>query len=159
MYQEVFKLHAQLFKALAHSKRLEIVHLLRDQEITVSQISAMLDLPQANLSQHLQLLRNAGIVTFRRQGQQLLYSLAHPNFIKGSDLFRQVLIERFQGSSLSADLNHSIQSLVPLVHDPVCHMRLSPKTAGFIYKHQGQTYYFCASGCLKKFKSNPKKYV
>ncbi|MCC6710776.1 MAG: helix-turn-helix domain-containing protein, partial [Candidatus Pacebacteria bacterium] len=47
MYSEVFELHAQLLKALAHPKRLEIIHLIRDQELSVSDIHQMLDLPQA----------------------------------------------------------------------------------------------------------------
>ena len=61
MYEEVFKLHAQLLKSIAHPRRLEIIHLLRDQSLLVSQIVEMLDLPQANISQHLQILRNAEV--------------------------------------------------------------------------------------------------
>jgi len=159
MYAQVFNLHAQLLKAMAHSKRLEIIHLLRDKELSVSEIGAMLDLPQANLSQHLQVLRQAEVVSSRRNGQQIYYSLSHPNFIQASDLLRQVLIAQNQNSAITADLMHTLDDLVPLVHDPVCHMRLSPKTAAYLERYQDQTYYFCASGCLKKFRKNPKKYV
>ena len=52
-----------------------------------------------------------------------------------------------------------MQDLVPLVHDPVCGMRLSPKTASFNHSYYQEIYYFCASGCLKKFNENPKIYV
>ena len=45
-----------------------------------------------------------------------------------------------------------MSDLVPLTVDPVCGMRLSPKTAAFAYKHEGENYYFCASGCLHQFK-------
>ncbi len=95
MYHQVFKLHSDLLKALSHPKRLEIVHLLRDQELSVSQIQTMLDLPQANLSQHLMVLREVQVVEFRREGKEIYYQLTHKNFIKASDLLREVLIDRY----------------------------------------------------------------
>src|SRR3972149_3232678 len=94
MYYEVFQLHAKLLKALSNSKRLEIIQLLREQELSVAGIQEMLDLPQGNLSQHLQILRKSEVVKTRRNGKQIYYSIAHKNFVKASDLFREILIER-----------------------------------------------------------------
>lgn len=159
MYQEVFHLHADLLKALAHPKRLEIIHLLRDQTLTVTQIQEMLDLPQANLSQHLTVLRQSGIVTHRKIGKQIYYRLAHKNIVKASDLLRQILIEKHQNSRLADELTLKMSDLVPLTVDPVCGMRLSPKTAAFAHKHNGDNYYFCAAGCYHQFKSEPKKFI
>lgn len=159
MYQEVFRLHADLLKAMAHPKRLEIIHLLRGQTLTVTQIQTMLDLPQANLSQHLQILRQAGVVTAKKIGKQIFYHLAHRNFIKASDLLRQILIEKHQNDPLVDELTLKMSDLVPLTSDPVCSMRLSPKTAAFAHQHHGQTYYFCASGCHSLFKVSPAKYL
>lgn len=159
MYSQIFIEHAQLLKSLAHPKRLEIIHLLRDQELAVSDIHTMLDLPQANISQHLMILRDAGVVTTRREGKQIYYSIHHQNYIKASDLVREIVIERLQDKNNIEDLYANIKNFVPLVHDPVCGMRLSPKTSGFSSAYQKQRYYFCASGCIKKFKENPEKYV
>lgn len=159
MYSQIFAKHAQLLKAMAHPKRLEIIHLLRDQEISVSEIHTMLDLPQANISQHLMILRDAGIVSTRKDGKSIHYSLAHPNIIKASDLLRESLIDLHASSITPEETKLSMKELVPLVHDPVCHMRLSPKTAAFFEKHNNQNYYFCASGCLKAFRKDPKKYA
>lgn len=159
MYAELFELHADLLKALAHPRRLEIVHLLRDQELSVGDIHTMLDLPQANISQHLMLLRDIGVVKTRRDGKQIFYKLSSDHFIKASDLMREVLIDRLSDSALSQELSLSMKELVPLVHDPVCQMRVSPKTAGFSHVHGNETYYFCASGCLKKFLQKPEAYV
>lgn len=159
MYQQVFKLHSQLLKALSHPKRLEIIHLLRDQELSVSQIQSMLDLPQANLSQHLIVLRDAKVVQTRRDGKQIYYQLAHKNFIKASDLLREILIDRYKDDSLADEFTQKMKDLVPLQTDPVCHMRVSPKTAAAVMKHKKTTYYFCASGCKKEFKTNPHKYL
>lgn len=159
MYAQVFSLHAALFKALAHPKRLEVIHLLRDQELNVSQMRSMLGLEQANLSQHLQVLRTAGVVDTRREGKQVFYRLAHPNVIAASDLFREMLIEQHQGETLADELVTKMKDLVPLVKDPVCGMRLSPKTASFARQHQHQTYYFCAEGCYHQFTDNPDQFI
>lgn len=159
MYNDIFKLHAQLLKALSHPKRLEIIHLIRDQELPVSDIYTMLDLPQANISQHLMVLRDAGIVITRREGKQIYYSLSNKKIIKANDLLRAVLAEQHHDDQCLNESMLKINELVPLVHDPVCMMRLSPKTAGYSHQHQDKTYYFCASGCMKRFQENPKKYV
>lgn len=159
MYSQMFQLHADLLKALAHPRRLEIVHLLRDQELPVTDIHQMLDLPQANISQHLMILRDAQLVLTRREGKQIFYKLADPRIVKASDLLRQLLVKQNQNSELYDELTMKMEDLVPLVQDPVCGMRVSPKTAGFHLKYKGQDHYFCASGCVKQFKKYPKKYV
>ncbi|MCR4263639.1 MAG: metalloregulator ArsR/SmtB family transcription factor, partial [Candidatus Roizmanbacteria bacterium] len=153
MYQEIFKLHAKLLKALAHPKRLEILQLLRGQELSVSDIQTMLDLPQANLSQHLMILRDAGVTKTRKDGKNIYYSMAHVNFIKASDLMREILLEQYKNSKFSRELSIEMTSLVPLTHDPVCGMRLSPKTASYVFIAHRKKYYFCASGCMKEFKN------
>jgi len=159
IYQEVFELHANLLKALAHPKRLEIIHLLRDRSLSVGEIQEMLDLPQANLSQHLQVLRNAKVVTTKKVGKQIHYRLSHKNFIKASDLLRCVLLEKYKNAKLAANLNIHMADLLPSQKDPVCGMYLSPKTAAFAHSHAGNHYYFCASKCFSKFKNDPKKYT
>ncbi len=46
-----------------------------------------------------------------------------------------------------------------LAKDPVCGMTVDPQTARFRHEHEGVTYYFCARGCLDKFRSAPEKYL
>jgi len=43
--------------------------------------------------------------------------------------------------------------------DPVCGMDVDPATAAGKSEYQGQTYYFCSTGCKKSFDANPEKYV
>lgn len=159
MYSQTFTVYAELLKALAHPRRLEIIHLLRDQKLCVSDIYEMLDLPQANISQHLMILRDAGVVTTQREGKQVIYQLANKKIIQASDLLREVLIAQHQDSEIATHLALTMKDLVPLVHDPVCQMRLSPKTANYRAEYNGHDYYFCASGCSKKFHQNPTQYV
>ncbi|MCB9801643.1 MAG: metalloregulator ArsR/SmtB family transcription factor [Pseudomonadales bacterium] len=155
----MFQLHADLLKALAHPRRLEIIHLLRGQELPVSDIHTMLDLPQANVSQHLMILRDAGVVITRREGKQVYYKVADIRIMEASDLLRQVLIVKHKDTPLAGELLLRMSELVPIVQDPVCGMRVSPKTAGFHVLHDAQDYYFCASGCVSIFKKEPAKYV
>ena len=159
MYNQLFKLQEYVFKALAHSRRLEIIHLLRDQELSVSEIYLMLDLPQANVSQHLQILKEQNIVDAKKEGKKITYKIACPEFLQIADMVRELLIDQHTSCNYADDLHLRIKDLVPLTHDPVCGMRVSPKTAGFVHKHEGENYFFCASGCLEKFKNKPKKYI
>jgi DNA-binding transcriptional ArsR family regulator len=53
MSLQTLQKQATILKALSHPRRLEIIHLIRDQELPVQDIHQMLDLPQANVSQHL----------------------------------------------------------------------------------------------------------
>lgn len=159
MYSEIFGSQAELMKALAHPKRLEIVHLLRDQTLCVSDMQAMLGLPQANLSQHLQILRTAGVLATEKQGKHTFYRLSSSALIQASDLLRHFIIERSSDPKLIQALSWPMKELVPLVHDPVCGMRLSPKTASVTAHYQGQQWYFCATGCYETFLKNPQKYA
>src|SRR5213594_2669818 len=65
-----------LFKALADSTRLRIVRLLMAGEVCVCDIHDTLKIPQAKASRHLAYLRRAGLVTTRREGLWVHYSLA-----------------------------------------------------------------------------------
>lgn len=140
MYLKVFEEQANLLQALAHPKRLEILNLIAQKSLTVTEIYSMLDLPQANISQHLQLLREAGIVIAKREGKEIYYRLKNKK------------IKEYLPKG-------NLLKLTPLVHDPVCQMQLSPKTAILKKSHDNKQYYFCASGCLKKFKARPGEYL
>lgn len=158
MYLKIFKLHTDLLKAMSHPKRLEIIQLLRDQTLSVGQIQQMLNLPQANLSQHLQILRVSGIVSTRKVGKEIFYRIGHKNFIRASDQLREILIERYKDDPIADEFTHKMSDLVPLVQDPVCGMQVSPKTASYGYSYRGFHYYFCASGCFEMFKKQPRHY-
>lgn len=159
MYHEIFQLQANTFKALANPKRLEIINLLRDQKLNVNQIIDMLDLPQANLSQHLSVLKSHGILSSQKKGKEVFYAVTSKKFVTACDLIREILIHDCDDKDLAKIMKKDIESFLPLAHDPVCGMRISPKFASFVHKHENETYFFCASGCLQVFKSNPKAYV
>lgn len=73
---------AQLLGAMANAKRLLILCNLLQQERSVGELSALIDLEQSPLSQHLSKLRALGLVKTRREGQSILYRLASEEVIK-----------------------------------------------------------------------------
>jgi ArsR family transcriptional regulator, lead/cadmium/zinc/bismuth-responsive transcriptional repressor len=152
MYTQIFSAQANMFKALAEPKRLELINLLREQPMNVSDLCSMLGLAQANVSQHLMVLRKEGIVKTTREGKEIIYNLSHPHISKACDLMREMLIEKYQGEPMADELTLKMKDLLPLVKDPICGMRLSPKTAAYAHVLDNQTYYFCAKGCLNTFK-------
>src|SRR5438552_3332471 len=80
---------ASIFHALAHPTRVAIVEVLRDREISARAIQEVLRVEQANLSQHLAILRSHRIVAHRKEGNQVFYSLRNKVLIKVLDLMPQ----------------------------------------------------------------------
>ncbi|MCU0522910.1 MAG: metalloregulator ArsR/SmtB family transcription factor [Anaerolineae bacterium] len=68
----------QLFKALAHPERLSILLLLEGKELCVCEIEEALDLRQAYVSQQLTVLREAGLVCYRKDGWNVRYRISRP---------------------------------------------------------------------------------
>ncbi len=69
---------AEIFQALAHPTRIAMVELLRDGEISAGTIIERLGIEQANASQHLAILRAKWIVSNRKEGNQVFYSIRSP---------------------------------------------------------------------------------
>jgi DNA-binding transcriptional ArsR family regulator len=69
---------AQVAQALAHPVRLQILNLLRDEGAYVMHLTATLRRPQANISQHLSVLREAGLVMDEREGMTVIYRVRDP---------------------------------------------------------------------------------
>ncbi len=90
MQDNLCRLKAGFFRALAHPTRIAIVELLRDDgEVPVGQIYERLGLEQANVSQHLAVLRSKQIVTWRKDGNRVYYSLRGRSLGRILDLMRQ----------------------------------------------------------------------
>jgi ArsR family transcriptional regulator, virulence genes transcriptional regulator len=66
---------AQLLKALANEQRLQILCNLLEEPLSVGELNARIALSQSALSQHLAVLREAGLVATRRESQTVVYSL------------------------------------------------------------------------------------
>ena len=80
---------ASIFQALAHPTRIAVLEVLRSGETSARTIQERLGIEQANLSQHLAILRSRQIVAHRKEGNQVFYSLRNKVLIKVLDLMRQ----------------------------------------------------------------------
>jgi len=72
---------AELFRLLAQPARLQILLVIGTGEACVCHLEAVLGMRQASISQHLMVLRKAGLVTSRREGRNIFYQLACPDVI------------------------------------------------------------------------------
>ena len=91
---ELYELHAQMCKIFTSPKRLELLNILRGKELSVGELAVKTRLRQANLSQHLGILRDKGIVKTRREGVTIYYSLANLKIIQAFDIIRNMLLEK-----------------------------------------------------------------
>lgn len=98
MEERIFEMHAEVCKSMASPVRLKIMSLLREGEKSVEELRKQLELPKANLSQHLGLLRQRGIVSSRRAGLNIYYKVTNPKMIKACDILREVLFELMRES-------------------------------------------------------------
>lgn len=93
---EIFRRQAELCKSLADPKRLMILNGLKDGPKSVSELAEIAGLKQSNASQHIGVLRRAGVVKPERQGNIVYYSLVTPKIAAACDLVRQVIAEEIQ---------------------------------------------------------------
>lgn len=89
----MYTLQAQLCKALANPKRLQILSVLKNGEKTVTELVQLLQFTKANVSQHLVFMRSKGILKSRKQGVNIYYSIANPKVIVACNLIKEVLSE------------------------------------------------------------------
>jgi len=94
--RNLYQLHASICHTLAHPKRLEIIDRLRVGELSVTELVDALEISQANLSQHLSVMRQKGIVSTRREGLKVFYRLSNSKITQACDLMRQVLLENLE---------------------------------------------------------------
>ncbi len=89
--KQVFERQANICKAFANPIRLRMLDILGKGECGVSDLQKDLGISKANLSQHLSVLRGAGVIVARRNGKQIYCSLAMPEIKAACQLIRNVL--------------------------------------------------------------------
>ncbi len=100
--RKIFELQCQICKAMAHAVRLEIVELLHKREMSAAELLEALDSSKANLSKHMAILTQAGIVEASRDGRQVSYRLSHPQIHEACTIMRSILYQRLrQGEKLA----------------------------------------------------------
>ncbi len=102
---ELQRFKADYLKALAHPVRIRVLEVLRGGEAAVGEVQAQVAADVANISQHLAVLRNAGIVTTQKSGLSVLYSVRDPEVFTVLDALREIFTHRLDSMQtiLAAD--------------------------------------------------------
>jgi ArsR family transcriptional regulator len=88
---EILERQVLICKAFANTTRLHILDLLGKRDWAAADIQKELGVSKANLSQHVMVLRSAGVVVRRREGKQVYFSLAMPEVKQACQLIQHVL--------------------------------------------------------------------
>jgi DNA-binding transcriptional ArsR family regulator len=94
---QLAKFKAAFFKALAHPIRIRILDCLRSGEKTVSELSEMLEIEPANVSQQLAILRARNIVVGRKAGRGVFYSISDRALFKLLDVAKEIFHNQLAG--------------------------------------------------------------
>jgi DNA-binding transcriptional ArsR family regulator len=94
-----FQLHAELCKVLTDPKRLLLIDALRHAERSVGELAGQIGMSLPNASQHLSVLRHAGLVAARRQGTTVRYRLVEPRIGDACDIVHQIVADRRAGAT------------------------------------------------------------
>ncbi len=93
---DIFDLHANLCRTLAHPTRLKILALLGKRETSVGEMADIIGVSISNISQHLAVLRSHNLVDTRKRGQTVMYRLADRRVIQACGTIRAVLLEQMR---------------------------------------------------------------
>lgn len=94
--KELYLMHADFCKFMGNAKRIEILFLLGENERCVEDIAHKMDIPIANISQHLAILRKKGVVNSRRAGTNIFYRLANSKTLQACILMREAMVEQME---------------------------------------------------------------
>ena len=92
--QPVFRMHAELCKALANEHRQAILHAIGEGEKCVGDLAAEIGISVHNVSQHLRVLKERRLVSSRKEGQTVYYRVTNQKFLQACALIRQALVEQ-----------------------------------------------------------------
>ena len=108
MSRPLYQLKAEFFKTLGHPARIRVLELLSEREHAVAEMLPEVGIEPANLSQQLAVLRRAGLVTSRREGSSVYYSLTGPRVSELLAVARSILTGVLSGQvQLLEDLRSS----------------------------------------------------
>jgi ArsR family transcriptional regulator len=109
MKKEILKLHAEFCKIFSNAKRLEILCLLREGELTSGEITEKLGVTKSLASQHLAIMRMERILTKRREGSNVYYGIANKKICQACSLMQEGLEQLYGDVSVAKRRRLGIQ--------------------------------------------------
>ncbi len=107
---ERYRLHADLCKVLTDPKRLMMLDALRGDERSVGQLADAIGVTLPNASQHLAVMRSAGLVESRRIATTIVYRLAEPTIVDACDIVHRIVERRVALRTMSSTFHPSDRS-------------------------------------------------
>ncbi len=104
MEDRIYAYHAEMCQVFSHPKRLEVINVLRDGEVSVTELAQRLGLTIGNLSQHLSMMKGRHILFSRKEGNLVYYRIANPKLIKCFDMMREMLFEQIRQDAALLDV-------------------------------------------------------
>jgi len=95
------QLVANIFKALSHPTRLQIVRLLKEKPLCVCDILPQIESEQSNTSQHLSVLKAQGIVDSKKDGLMVIYRIKSPEVYEMIDIAENILLRQIEETKSS----------------------------------------------------------
>jgi len=92
--KSLYEMHADVCKALAHAIRIEIIDILKGKELSFGEIVDKTGVLKSNLSQHISVMVQKGILDQRKKGLHVYYKLSTPRVYEAFYMMREVLKER-----------------------------------------------------------------
>jgi len=103
MNLSMFEIQAEFCRAMGNVVRLQLLHILREQPLTVGEICQETNLPQGTVSRQLSILRKVGVVDSRRHGNAKVYQITDNKIAEVCDLVRSILVEQVHKRSQSIE--------------------------------------------------------
>ena len=100
----IYRLHAEFCKTLADANRLLIINELSKGELSVGELTERLGLKQSNVSKHLAIMRERGLVRTRREGASIYYAMSDSRISEAIGLLREIHAEQMEKQGNLAQL-------------------------------------------------------
>ena len=98
MEKKVYMMHAEMCKVFTSPIRLEILDILRDGGKSVTELVQLTGYNQANISQHLQIMKDKGILKTEKKGNFVFYNIANPKVSKAFSMMKEIMIDQLAES-------------------------------------------------------------
>ena len=94
--ENLYDFHAKICKAMANKTRIKILDQLKENEMRVDELAKTLKTSAPNISQHLSLLKDAGIVCSRKEQRYAYYSICDKRIVKACDLVKEFMLDQLK---------------------------------------------------------------
>jgi len=91
MNKKIYEMHADLCKVFTSPVRVELIDILRHEKKSVNELVDLMGLSQSNISQHLHILRERGVVRTEKEGKFVYYTLTNLKISEAFSLMKDIL--------------------------------------------------------------------